>query len=334
MTTQGAVNDVWLHIVVDRNDQTSPYRQIANAVKHRIATYRLAPNAPLPSVRALAEQTGVTPATVARAYRALQADGLVESQVGVGTVVSDTRKLVFQAQSRGRLELERSVDAALTPLLQLGYTPSDIRQAVERRLTVAPDTRNAIFVSDRRVIIDKYVPIMSRELGPLRVAVHGMLLDELVQGSDEVKARLANTNRVLTSLGLLQRLRLALETVGVDPPVSIIFTELSLTTIEQLTAIPKDRKVLLVAEERYRNSVLGILLQHIPSENIVVLHRFDVSSFKEQMTACQVIVRSLGTTDLVRSVDVGDRHVIVMEYQVRQDAMEKLRESFEFGSDP
>jgi DNA-binding transcriptional regulator YhcF (GntR family) len=279
-------------------------------------------------VRALAEQTGVTPATVARAYRQLQDDGLVESQVGVGTVVSDTRRLVFQAKRRSIEELDRSVDAALTPLLQLGYGPSEVRTAVERRLGMASETRNAIFISDARVIVDKYVTIMSRELGALGVTVHGMLLDELTEGSDEVKQRLANTNRVLTALGLLQRVRHGLERIGADPPLSIIFTELSLATIEKLTAISKDKIVLLVSQERYRNSVLGILFQHIPQENVVVLHKLDAATLEEELARAHVVVHSFGTTELVRAASVGDRQVIVMEYQVRPDAMEKLRESF------
>jgi GntR family transcriptional regulator len=319
---------VWQHIVVDRRDHASPYRQIANAIRHRIATHQVAANAPLPSVRALAEQTGVTPATVARAYRQLQDDGLVESQVGVGTVVSDTRRLVFQAKRRSIEELDRSVDTALTPLLQLGYGPSEVRQAVERRLGMASETRNAIFVSDARVIVDKYVAIMSRELGALGVTVHGMLLDELVEGSDAVKQRLANTNRVLTALGLLQRVRHGLERIGANPPLSIIFTELSLATIEKLTAISKDKIVLLVSQERYRNSVLGILFQHIPHENVVVLHKLDAATLEEELERAHVVVHSFGTTELVRAAKLGDRQVIVMEYQVRPDAMEKLRESF------
>ena len=230
MATQDIDNGVWRHIVVDRRDQASPYRQIANAIRHRIATHQVAANAPLPSVRALAEQTGVTPATVARAYRQLQADGLVESQVGVGTVVSDTRHLVFQAKRLSIEELERSVDAALTPLLQLGYGHAAVREAVERRLGMASETRSAIFISDARVIVDKYVTLMGRELGSLGVNIGGLLLSELVEGGDEVRQRLANTNRVLTALGLLQRVRQGLERIGVDPPVSIIFTELSLVT--------------------------------------------------------------------------------------------------------
>ena len=328
MATQDIDNGVWRHIVVDRRDQASPYRQIANAIRHRIATHQVAANAPLPSVRALAEQTGVTPATVARAYRQLQADGLVESQVGVGTVVSDTRHLVFQAKRLSIEELERSVDAALTPLLQLGYGHAAVREAVERRLGMASETRSAIFISDARVIVDKYVTLMGRELGSLGVNIGGMLLSELVEGGDEVRQRLANTNRVLTALGLLQRVRQGLERIGADPPVSIIFTELSLVTIEQLTAIAKDKTVLLVSEERYRNSVLGILFQHIPPENVVVLHKLDAASLAEELELCQVVVHSFGTTELVRAAPVGDRQVIVMEYQVRPDAMEKLRESF------
>lgn len=319
---------VWQQIVVDRRDPASPYRQIANAIRHRIATNHLPPNTILPSVRALADQVGVTAATVARAYRQLQFEGLVESQVGVGTVVSDIRQLVYRARRRTTEELEHAIDMALTPLLQLGYPRAEVSAAVDRYLNRASDERNALVISDAAPVLQKYVDTMRRELGSLGVIVDGLLLDELKNPSAETKRRLATAQRVLTSLGLLRRVQEGLDRWGATPEISIIFTELDLATIERISAIPKDVRTLIVAEERYRNSILGILLQHLSQDQIAVLHKLDAAALAEELKDCTVVVHSLGTTDLVRSLVTPEHRAILMHYQVRRDAMSKLRESF------
>jgi len=64
------------------------YQQIADAVRAAIASQRLADGARLPTIRQLARQLGVHRDTVATAYEALAAEGVVESAVGRGTFVS------------------------------------------------------------------------------------------------------------------------------------------------------------------------------------------------------------------------------------------------------
>lgn len=319
---------IWRQIVVDKTDSVSPYRQIANAIRHRIATASLPPGAALPSVRALAEQVGVNPATVARAYRQLQTDGLVESQMGVGTVVSDTRRLLYQARRGSNEELERAIDAAVAPLLQRGYSPAEVRAAVERKIGTAERTRLAVMITEGVRAQRKYVTLMREELNPLGVEVQGVMLDELLHPTDRTRTLLRSASRVMTSLGLLRKVEEGLEALGVAPPISIIFTELSLRTVETLSSIPPDARTLVVAEERYRNSVLGILLQHIPQQNVEVLHRLEAEPLREALMRCQVVVHSLAMSDLVAGATTSAHAVILMDYQVRPDALIKLRESF------
>ena len=320
--------DIWHQIVIDRREHISPFRQIANSIRHKIATHQLPANTPLPSVRKLADHVGVTPATVARAYRHLQSDGLVESQVGVGTVVSDTQRLVFHAQLRSTAELDAAVDEAVTPLLAKGYTPADVRDAVARRLALPASPQYAIVVSDAPTILEKYTGILARELEPLGIRVEGVMLAELRRCSAATRAKLADASRVMTALGLLRPVREALEACGVRVPVSVIFTELKWSVIERLGAIPKDAKALIVAEERYRNSILGILREYLPVENITISRRLEGKAIRRDLKDRTVVVHSLGTRDMVRD-QIDDRHdAILMDYQVRRDAMAKLRESF------
>src|SRR5213593_4035204 len=65
------------------------YLQIASAVRAAIARDGLGSGAQLPANRDLARELGVHRDTVATAYEALAADGVIESAVGRGTFVVD-----------------------------------------------------------------------------------------------------------------------------------------------------------------------------------------------------------------------------------------------------
>ena len=63
------------------------YLQIKEQIERRIASGTLAPGEALPSVRVLARTLVINPNTVVRAYRELEAAGLIESRHGEGTYV-------------------------------------------------------------------------------------------------------------------------------------------------------------------------------------------------------------------------------------------------------
>jgi GntR family transcriptional regulator len=64
------------------------YRQITDQIRWRVAAGRLAPGDRLPSVRDLASFLLVNPNTVAKVYRDLERDGLLETRRGEGTFVA------------------------------------------------------------------------------------------------------------------------------------------------------------------------------------------------------------------------------------------------------
>src|SRR6059058_3419239 len=76
-----------LHIAT--GDGIPIYLQIANQVKHLVASQRLAPGDEIPPIRVLAHQLLVNPNTVARAYLELERAGVVVKRHGSGTYVSD-----------------------------------------------------------------------------------------------------------------------------------------------------------------------------------------------------------------------------------------------------
>jgi GntR family transcriptional regulator len=89
-------------IEVDTTSAVPVYEQIRAQLSTMIASGRLPAGTRLPPVRQLGADLGLAVNTVARAYRELEAAGLVTSRVRHGTVVAD-RATMAPAQIERRL---------------------------------------------------------------------------------------------------------------------------------------------------------------------------------------------------------------------------------------
>lgn len=79
-----------LSITVDPSSTVAPYEQVRLAIADRIRSGELPVGTRLPTVRGLADGLSLAPNTVARAYRELEAAGLVTTSGRRGTVVAAT----------------------------------------------------------------------------------------------------------------------------------------------------------------------------------------------------------------------------------------------------
>lgn len=77
---------------LDPDDPEPPFEQLRRQVAGRAARGELAPGTRLPTVRALAGALGVAPGTVARAYKELEADGVVVTEGRRGTSIATSAK--------------------------------------------------------------------------------------------------------------------------------------------------------------------------------------------------------------------------------------------------
>src|SRR5919109_5457233 len=94
---------------VDVRNGLAVYDQIVRQVRFAVAGGALRSGELVPSVRELARDLAINPNTVARAYRQLQDDGVLESVRGMGLSVSSTARRQCQAERtrliRARLRL-------------------------------------------------------------------------------------------------------------------------------------------------------------------------------------------------------------------------------------
>jgi DNA-binding transcriptional regulator YhcF (GntR family) len=75
---------------IDATSSVPPFEQLRTGVATRVASGELPAGTRLPTVRGLADELGLAVNTVARAYRELEADGVVETRGRQGTFVRST----------------------------------------------------------------------------------------------------------------------------------------------------------------------------------------------------------------------------------------------------
>ena len=120
-----------MQVRISQEDGTPIYQQLVHQIRLLVATGRLVEGEQLPAVRRLAEQLLINPNTVARAYRELEAEGVVSSRRGAGVFVSG-EKSPLSRKERNRLLNER-IDALLAEAVQLDFDLETVADLVRQR---------------------------------------------------------------------------------------------------------------------------------------------------------------------------------------------------------
>ncbi|GGI40132.1 GntR family transcriptional regulator [Cnuibacter physcomitrellae] len=105
-------------ITVDPASAVPPYEQVRTGIRDAVEAGSLAAGAKLPTVRGLAEELGLAVNTVARAYRELESDGVIETRGRSGSFVAATGSPSHQAAQRAAREYADRVRA-------LGVDPAE-----------------------------------------------------------------------------------------------------------------------------------------------------------------------------------------------------------------
>ena len=120
-----------MQIHIAAGDGVPIYLQIANQVKYLVASGRLAPGEEMPPIRVLAERLVINPNTVARAYRELEAAGLVVKRKTAGTFVAEGGS-PLALKERRKILTER-IDALLAEAKQMGIETHEVVSLLLKR---------------------------------------------------------------------------------------------------------------------------------------------------------------------------------------------------------
>lgn len=116
------------------------YLQLMEQVKHAIETGALRAGEQLPGIRPLSEELAMNPNTVAKAYRELEHEGVIELRHGAGAFVAGA------ARAKGATDTLRAgqtlVLSAIDRLRSRGVTDDEIRRLFEAALQSTPPNQS------------------------------------------------------------------------------------------------------------------------------------------------------------------------------------------------
>jgi GntR family transcriptional regulator len=116
---------------LDEQSGVPVYRQLIDQVMAAKAAGRLMPGDQLPTVRQVAVDLAINPNTVVRAYRELEIRGVLETQQGTGTFISE------QKVERGEVERRRQLDQLMGDFVAragaAGFTIKDLLDQLQER---------------------------------------------------------------------------------------------------------------------------------------------------------------------------------------------------------
>lgn len=112
------------HYRLDPHSGVPAYRQVIDQVLSGIASGTLGPGDQLPTVRQMAVDLTINPNTVVRAYRELEIRGVLETQQGTGTFISQTKPKQDEMERERQLNQLAADAAARTG--QAGFTVGEL----------------------------------------------------------------------------------------------------------------------------------------------------------------------------------------------------------------
>lgn len=118
-------------LLLDHKSRLPIYTQLYQEILRLSALGAIVPGEQLPSVRALAQELGVNPNTVQKAYQLLEHDGYICSVPGKGSFLCD----MGDEAAKKKREAEQALEHAVRSALENAVNPDEIRALVERILT-------------------------------------------------------------------------------------------------------------------------------------------------------------------------------------------------------
>jgi GntR family transcriptional regulator len=117
---------------LDEHSGVPVYRQLIDQIQVGIASGTLAAGAQLPTVRQVAVDLAINPNTVLRAYRELEIRGVLDTQQGTGTFISERKPKRDDGERERKLDQLAGEVAARAGAA--GFTIQEVVEALRERV--------------------------------------------------------------------------------------------------------------------------------------------------------------------------------------------------------
>lgn len=120
-----------MNLSVNPNDKTPIYRQLYEQIASQVLSGALAPGTPLPPIRTVSKELGVSMITVRGAWDMLERDGYLLTRAGSGCFVAPTG--TQNREALRLLKLSAAVDALVSDAKTLGVSEGELVSMLSAR---------------------------------------------------------------------------------------------------------------------------------------------------------------------------------------------------------
>lgn len=112
------------------NSQIPAYKQLFDKVSLGILSGRIKGGTPLPPIRTVAKELGISVITVRNAWDMLLAEGYIETRAGSGCFAVDLNE--HELKSRRKDIMMAPIKEAIDKAVSLGYTKEELIEMIEK----------------------------------------------------------------------------------------------------------------------------------------------------------------------------------------------------------
>lgn len=113
-----------MRLSVNPNDKTPIYRQLYDQIAAEVLSGSLKPGDPLPPIRLVSKELGVSMITVRSAWEALERDGFLVTRTGSGCFVAPISEA--HRQNKVSEKLSASIDETVAAAKALGVSETEL----------------------------------------------------------------------------------------------------------------------------------------------------------------------------------------------------------------
>lgn len=120
-----------MRLSVNPNDKTPIYRQLYDQIASDVLSGTLAPGTPLPPIRTVSKELGVSMITVRSAWEMLERDGYLLTRAGSGCFVAPINET--HRQNKVDARLSAAIDTLVDDAKSLGVDKETLLSMIESR---------------------------------------------------------------------------------------------------------------------------------------------------------------------------------------------------------
>ena len=110
-----------MKIIISNSSEDPIYEQIIKQIKNQIINGELDEEEPLPSIRKLARELGISVITTKRAYEELEREGFIDTVGGKGSFVAGQNREFLKEKKMKAVEDKLTEAVAEARMLEIGY---------------------------------------------------------------------------------------------------------------------------------------------------------------------------------------------------------------------